>query len=389
MNKEKRMLCVLIVLFLLLEIPLVVFWRQYRQAEELLSPDQSAEAAPQLTQTTDPVETAVIETTLPMQTEPPETSPSETEPPATLPPRITVDSVPQYFQNDYPEEPYGTGTVASSGSSMTALAMVATYLTDHEVYPDQMADQLAHFLGGNYQRLEYGNDLLQLSWYRAANIHESLQAVRDGKIVILMLNANNYFTWKEHYVVLTGVTESGKYAVMDTDSSHLEKGWLQTGYAEGFSESELVRAYSCGWVYDKSAMPEEPFVYTPEAAPEESRYHGLELTQYDKELLAKLLCMEAGSEPFEGQQAVAEVVLNRLYSGRFQSTVYNVIHAEGQFPSASRLYKGDPDYSQYKAIEQALNGPYVLPEDVYFFAKFKMNDNVWGQIGSHYFCYSY
>ena len=84
-----------------------------------------------------------------------------------------------------------------------------------------------------------------------------------------------------------------------------------------------------------------------------------------------------------------EVVLNRLASGRFQSTVYNIVHAPGQFPSVPYLYKAKPDYTQYKAIEQALNGPYVLPEDVYFYATFRVNDNYWGQIGNHYFCYGY
>jgi len=116
---------------------------------------------------------------------------------------------------------------------------------------------------------------------------------------------------------------------------------------------------------------------------------GLVLTDADKYLIAQLICMEAASEPFEGQQAVAEVVLNRLASGRFQSSVHNVIHAPGQFASVSRLHKAEPDYTQYKAIEQAQYGPYVLDEDVVFFGKFKMNDNFWGQIGSHYFCYSY
>ena len=86
---------------------------------------------------------------------------------------------------------------------------------------------------------------------------------------------------------------------------------------------------------------------------------------------------------------MAEVVLNRLASGRFQSTVYNIVHAPGQFPSVPYLYKAKPDYTQYKAIEQALNGPYVLPKDVYFYATFRVNDNYWGQIGNHYFCYGY
>lgn len=382
MNRQVRQICILLAVMLLLEIPVFLLWNRVSQLEARLDTAASTEPTAVVTETqsTEPVQTTVPPTAAPQET----TVPVETEPP-----RATIDAVPQYFQNDYPEEPYGTGTVASSGSNMTALAMVASFMTDHHYYPDEMADMLAHYMGSNWQRLEYGSDLLQLSWKRAQNIHESLNAVQDGKIVILMLNSNNFFTWKEHYVVLTGVNENGKYTLLDTDSTHFEKEWLKLYYEEGFTQNELIRGYSCGWIYDKEAMPEEPFVYEPEPPAEESRYPDLELTAEEKKLMADLICMEAGGEPFEGQQAVAEVILNRLKSGRFQSSIYSIIHAPEQFAAVPYLYQAEPDYTQYKAIEQAQYGPYVLPEDVVFYAKFKVNDNFWGQIGNHYFCYSY
>ena len=113
-------------------------------------------------------------------------------------------------------------------------------------------------------------------------------------------------------------------------------------------------------------MPEESFVYEPELPAETPRYPDLTLTVEEKVLIAKLICMEAGGEPFEGQQAVAEVILNRLASGDFQSSIHNIIHAPGQFASLPYLDEAEPDYTQYKAIEQAQYGPYVLPEDVVF-----------------------
>ena len=45
--------------------------------------------------------------------------------------------------------------------------------------------------------------------------------------------------------------------------------------------------------------------------------------------------------------------------------------------------------AQYEAIERALYGPYVLPTDVVFFATYRTNENVWGQIGGHIFCYQW
>ncbi len=55
----------------------------------------------------------------------------------------------------------------------------------------------------------------------------------------------------------------------------------------------------------------------------------------DAYLLACLVSMEAGYEPYEGQLAVANVVLNRLRSGYYGSTIYDVIYAKGQFPSVN------------------------------------------------------
>ncbi|MCM1495082.1 MAG: cell wall hydrolase [Bacteroides sp.] len=55
----------------------------------------------------------------------------------------------------------------------------------------------------------------------------------------------------------------------------------------------------------------------------------------DAYLLACLVSMEAGSEPYEGQLAVANVVLNRLRSGYYGSTMSDVIYAKGQFPTVN------------------------------------------------------
>ena len=105
------------------------------------------------------------------------------------------------------------------------------------------------------------------------------------------------------------------------------------------------------------------------------------------DLLAKVVWVEAQGESFEGQQAVAEVALNRLVSPDFPDTLYDVIYAEGQFRSAPFLEDATPWQVQYEAIEAALYGPNVLPMDVMYFAQQPTNDNVWGKIGGHVFCY--
>ena len=136
-------------------------------------------------------------------------------------------------------------------------------------------------------------------------------------------------------------------------------------------------------------MPEQPFIYEPMPNTDVFRYGDLQLSQEDKDLIARLVCMEGESEPFEGQQGIAEVILNRMAAGNFPSTAKGVIFAEGQFLAAGQLHLAEPTHIQYEAVERALNGPYVLDGDVVFFSKFAVNDNVWGTIGSHIFCHQW
>lgn len=80
----------------------------------------------------------------------------------------------------------------------------------------------------------------------------------------------------------------------------------------------------------------------------------------DTYLLACLIHMEAGAEPYEGKLAVANVVLNRLRAG-YGSTISEVIYARGQFTGANtgalanRLAKG-PNDECLQAAAEALNG---------------------------------
>ena len=82
------------------------------------------------------------------------------------------------------------------------------------------------------------------------------------------------------------------------------------------------------------------------------------------------------------------MALNRLASDRFPNNLHDVIYGEGQFRSASQLDKAEPFQAQYEAIENAIYGPYILPEDVYYFGTTPRNSNVWGKIGGHVFCYA-
>lgn len=138
-----------------------------------------------------------------------------------------------------------------------------------------------------------------------------------------------------------------------------------------------------------------PLVHTTTATmpvdtePQPSRYACIYLSDEEVDLLARIIWLEARGECFEGQQAVAEVVFNRMLSDAFPDSLYDVIYQEGQFTTAYRVKEATPGETQYRAIYEALTGTNVLPVEVVFFATTPENENVWGTIGGHTFCYPY
>ena len=81
----------------------------------------------------------------------------------------------------------------------------------------------------------------------------------------------------------------------------------------------------------------------------------------DQVLLAALIQAEAGSQPYEGQVAVGNVVMNRLVSGRYGSSLYSVIYAKGQFGPAgsgkvAQNIANGPKASCMQAASDALAG---------------------------------
>ena len=369
------------------------------EASEETVPATTAETAPETTaaaiQETKPQETKPQETKPLAQTASEttgETAPSATEPELVIPTkdRKQYDKVPNYYETDYPDIRFGQGSFADYGSGVTSMAMVATYLTGYDYRPDTLAHWFSSYTGNQIQLLEYMSDTLQLPWQRALNVRVALEALKEGKVVIAMVNSKSGFTTGQHFLVLTGINDAGLVTVNDPNKNNYEKWNLKAGFTDGFREGILIGGYSGSWIYDPSQISDDPFLYIDPSAEEvECRYPDLSLSDADVEMLAKLVCAEADGEPFEGQQAVAEVILNRVAASNFPGTVTGVIKAPDQFRAASQLYRAKPTHVQYEAVRRAWKGPYVLDKDVVFFSTGAVNKNVWGTIGNHTFCHQY
>lgn len=162
------------------------------------------------------------------------------------------------------------------------------------------------------------------------------------------------------------------------------------------AQEDEQEVLACPTISEEAADAAEPSCADEEALAEsvtESRY--AEVTGEECELMAKIVWLEARGEPLEGQQAVAEVILNRVAAENFPNSVEDVIfegqdgHGAVQFVTAAYLDTAEPTAQQYAAVGQALYGTAVLPMDVVYFSTGGENDRVWGKLGGHVFCYQY
>jgi N-acetylmuramoyl-L-alanine amidase len=81
------------------------------------------------------------------------------------------------------------------------------------------------------------------------------------------------------------------------------------------------------------------------------------ISRSDYDLMARLVTAEAGGEPYEGQVAVAAVVLNRVKSPLFPNTIPEVIYQQYQFePVQNGAINNPASDSAFKAVTDAVNG---------------------------------
>ncbi len=92
----------------------------------------------------------------------------------------------------------------------------------------------------------------------------------------------------------------------------------------------------------------------------------------EAKLLAALIQCEAGNQPYEGKLAVGAVVLNRVKSGAYPSSIYGVIYASGQFTPAlngtvANVYNsGRISDSSMQAAQAAINGETTVGSALHF-----------------------
>ncbi len=116
-----------------------------------------------------------------------------------------------------------------------------------------------------------------------------------------------------------------------------------------------------------------------------NRYGEIQVSPEDYEALCRIVQAEAGGEDETGKRLVAEVVLNRVLSDGFASTVYGVVFervaGRAQFsPTADgRYYTVEVTEGTVEAVEKALHGEDYSQGALFFSARSKADpyDMAW------------
>ena len=160
--------------------------------------------------------------------------------------------IPHYLQTDYGNIPYGGGSIATSGCGPTSFAMIASYLTGKTITP---VDAVS-WCGNSYYKPGVGT---YWSYFAAAASHfgcgsvtqtndpnRVLKALSEGHPVISSQSAG-LFTRGGHFIVLRGVTASGKVLVNDPNDS-ASKNYINREFD---MMSEIHATASAYWIFDK------------------------------------------------------------------------------------------------------------------------------------------
>lgn len=160
--------------------------------------------------------------------------------------------IPHYLQTDYGNIPYGGGSIATSGCGPTSFAMVASYLTGKTITP---VDAVS-WCGNSYYKPGVGT---YWSYFAAAASHfgcgsvtqtndpnKVLKALSEGHPVISSQSAG-LFTRGGHFIVLRGVTASGKVLVNDPNDS-ASKNYINREFD---MMPEIHATASAYWIFDK------------------------------------------------------------------------------------------------------------------------------------------
>lgn len=177
----------------------------------------------------------------------------------------------------------------------------------------------------------------------------------------------------EDSAVITALSEGTVLKVQQEENAVTDDGWVAVAYngtTRYVSADYVSLSLSLGEAITLEEEQEEQKRLEAEEKARKStqvtsvatvQKEAVQASVDDVTLLAAIIQCEAGNEIYEGQLAVGAVVMNRVRSGSYPSSIYDVIYQKGQFPpagagSVANIAAKGPKQSCLQAAQEALNG---------------------------------
>lgn len=91
------------------------------------------------------------------------------------------------------------------------------------------------------------------------------------------------------------------------------------------------------------------------------------VTSAEREMLARLVYLEANTESLECQKAIVSVIFNRLESGYWGDSLQSVVYAPNQFSPANYIWQTTPTETNYQAVDEVLKFGTTISQYVLYF----------------------
>lgn len=208
----------------------------------------------------------------------------------------------------------------------------------------------------------------------AANIPNGAAASSESaQIGILVPNKR---IARSSHVEAYGQSRGAMPALAESDAAALSSDWSETIVLADVSHAQDIYQNIEEDTYDPI------YDSLPSINSEPIRSY----SKREKILIARVVYSEARGELFEGQVAVAAVVLNRYESGQFGSSINRVVFAPNQF-AITKKYNS----KMLAAVEEAITHRGDYPDNMFFFQastrKTWRNFVYYKRIGGHtFFC---
>lgn len=168
----------------------------------------------------------------------------------------------------------------------------------------------------------------------------------------------------------------------------------ETAQIEPIESLNLQEEPNCAVLADEESYTDSELYSEPSNPPQteaelvKNRW-GIVLTPAEIDLLARIVMLEAGGEGVLGQQAVTEVIFNRMVSSCYGGSLEHVLGARGQFSTWKNRYssRAVPSQQVLVSVLSVLNGETnILPVNTLYFSRKAQNRRVQTKIGRHIFC---